>query len=160
MPPAEKVAAIEKFVRDISYYDFDNVEMQGKKGGKDFDERLDMMRYRLDEIRRKKPEIADQLRDKQFAGVCADFAGFTAALLRHAGFMAGVMDGFRPKKKSITTADAHAMAYVVWPNPEGKGYKVVGVDGTPSGITEEEQELLLGIQQPSLLEKKQLREAK
>ncbi len=151
--PVEKIQAIESFVRSVGYYDFQNAETEGQKEYKTFDERLAVMQYRLDTLKGRDPELASQLTSQQVAGVCADFGILAIALLREAGFVAGYLSGFRPESNQITTGDAHGVAYVVWPNSKGKGYKVYAVDGTPGGVTEVEKEVLSHIQRPSLEEK-------
>ena len=153
--PLEKIVAIESFVRSTGYYDFKNGEMQGQKQYKTFEERMSLMSYRLDELKNRDPELSGKLSKQQVAGVCADFGILTVALLREAGFAAGYIGGFRSDSETVTTEHAHGMAYVVWPNHEGRGYKVYGVDGTPGGVTEEEKAVLAHIQRPSIEQKAQ-----
>ncbi|MSU75171.1 MAG: transglutaminase domain-containing protein [Candidatus Magasanikbacteria bacterium] len=152
--PKTQVLRIQKFVRNISYYDFDNGEVQGQKWGQSISEKLSFMERRLKELRTRKPELAKQLRQKKYAGVCADFAELTAALLREVGLVSGVASGFLPKDTSITTAEAHGIAYAAFPGADNKS-RLIAVDGTPSGVTEEEQIKLQSIQQPSLAEREE-----
>ncbi len=151
--PKEKVFAIEKFVKDMSYYDFDNAEAAPLKRGKSLEEKMMLMEERMDELKEKKPEYAAQLADKKFAGVCADFGLITAALLRRAGIVSGVVSGFSPKGKKITTANAHGVAFVLFPDELNRN-KIFTVDGTPHGVNEEEEKKLaeLGVLAPSLEE--------
>ncbi len=89
------------------------------------------------------------LEDKLYAGVCGDFNMVVLAMLRKAGIASGMLEGFRPDTTSVTTLDAHAAAFVVWPSGKAN-YRIIIVDGTPSGVTPEEQALLGAIQRPSL----------
>lgn len=145
--PREQVYEIEKLVRELGYYDMDNAEVMGMKAGANLAERQALMKARFQQLKSKK-KLFD---GKQFAGVCADFALLAAALLRKAGFAAGILEGFRPRGQTVTTADAHATAFVLWPSEESGKYAIVLVDGTPStGIPEN---LQAQIQLPSLEER-------
>ncbi len=68
--------------------------------------------------------------EKRFAGVCADFASITSALLREAGFPAGVMTGYSMNGKTAERKDSHATACIPWPDGKG-GIRFISVDGTP-----------------------------
>ncbi len=154
MSPKEKVFAIEKFVRDNSFYDMENAEVTQIKAGKSIEEKIMIMEERLEVLRERMPEYGEQLSKKKYAGVCADFNILTASLLRRAGILSGVVDGFMPSGKVVTTADAHGVAFVLFPDDLGKN-KIFTVDGTPRGISkEQEMELVeLGILTQSLAEK-------
>lgn len=67
-------------------------------------------------------------------------------MLRRAGFLSGVLTGFLPENKKAKTANAHATAFVLWPDEKGNN-KIFSVDGTPPGIP--------GISGLSLSEKEQ-----
>ncbi|MBU1179882.1 transglutaminase-like domain-containing protein, partial [Patescibacteria group bacterium] len=153
--PKEKLLLIEQFARQISYYDFDNREVQDLKRGKDMNETLAIMQERINELILKNPELAEGLKGKKYAGVCADFAKLTAMLLREAGFASGVMAGFAPHGKSVTLREAHALNFVLYPDASGQGLRPVLIDATPSGLTAEEEDMLSAIRLPSL-EKREL----
>lgn len=153
----EKVKTIKEYVQEIGYYDFDNREVQKLKLGKSFGERLQVMKERCGELS-KRPNIGNSIRraGKQYAGVCADFTGLTTGLLRRAGMLAGTMQGYSCKERSeITTADAHSMAFVVY--PDKNTYTLLPVDSTPSGLTDAQNLYLnsLRLEEPVLDKKKQ-----
>ncbi|MFA5886976.1 MAG: transglutaminase domain-containing protein [Patescibacteria group bacterium] len=143
--PKEQVMAIENFVRQVSYYDKKNREVSPLKTGASLEDRFSIMESRVDELREKN-KIS--LEGKKYAGVCADFAMLTSALLRKAGFPSGVLTGFMPNGKTATIANAHSTAFVLWPTARG-GNEVFSVDGTPSGIE--------GISGASIVEKEKMR---
>ena len=98
LPPHERAMAIEEFVREIGYYDFENKETKEEKDGKPPAERLAIMAARMDNL--KKGFLKGRtLGKKMYAGVCADFAVLTAALMRESGLIAGVAQGYRPSDK-------------------------------------------------------------
>ena len=87
------------------------------------------------------------LAGKRFAGVCADFGLITCALLRKAGIPAGILTGFHVKGKVAEMKDAHATAFVPWPDGKG-GIRVIPVDGTPSS----DAAIAANVARPSLAE--------
>jgi hypothetical protein len=102
----------------------------------------------MEELKQRHSQMSG-LEDKLYAGVCGDFNMVVLAMLRKAGIASGMLEGFRPDTTSVTTLDAHAAAFVVWPSGKAN-YRIIIVDGTPSGVTPEEQALLGAIQRPSL----------
>ncbi len=162
LSPKNQVMAIESFVRDISYYDFNNKETQDRKQDTSIEELMMVMGMRMNELRIKDEKLAEQTVDKKYAGVCADFAKLTAALLRRKGFISGVLSGFRTgNQESIGTKQAHGTAFVVFPD-EKEQMVPYGVDGTPGGITTEEKKKLeeFGLSKPSMKEKEAMIEEK
>ena len=152
-PPKEQVQAVEAFVRRYGYYDFDNAEVVKEKQGKSLEEILSIMEIRLQELRRQ-PDLTVALNNKKYAGVCADFALLATAMMRELGLPSGVISGFRlsPEQKSVTTKHAHGIAFALWPSADGKA-EIIEVDGTPHGVTAEQEALLATFRKPSLLEK-------
>ncbi|MCR4280324.1 MAG: transglutaminase domain-containing protein [Candidatus Komeilibacteria bacterium] len=148
-PPKEQVELIEQYVRSISFYDNNNGEVIPLKKNKSLDERLEIMEARVDELRERYPDREKSFDGKKYAGVCADFAVLAAAILRRAGFLAGVVAGFLPSGKSVKIENAHSTAFVAWPNGRG-GNEIFSVDGTPHGLP--------GISRPSLREMAVVRE--
>jgi hypothetical protein len=158
--PKEKLIAIESYVRSIGYYDFGNKEaMKDKRKAEGLEERFSIMEARMRDIKERKPELARELSGKKYAGVCADFAVLTTALMRRAGLPSGYLTGFRANGEVVTTRNAHGTAFAIWPKQTG-GYEIISVDGTPGGVTAEEKNALEAIQQPSLEEKEKLAEQK
>jgi ribosomal protein L29 len=153
MTPKAKAVSIEKFVRDISFYDMDNAEVAPYKRGKTLEEQMIIMEERMDQLKGKMPEYAEKLAGKKYAGVCADFGLVSTALLRRAGVLSGVVYGFLPHSKKVTTADAHGVSFVLFPDELGRN-KIFTVDGTPRGIdAEQEKELAeMGVLTPGLEE--------
>ncbi|MFH1667626.1 MAG: hypothetical protein ABH884_01210, partial [Candidatus Komeilibacteria bacterium] len=149
LEPKEKVKAIESFVREYSYYDFDNKDVIPLKRGKGLEELLMIMETRMAELKQIHPELSDKLSKKRFAGVCHDFNMLVTAMLRQAGLTAGFAQGFMAHDKSVRLNSAHGTAFVVWPDELNKN-AVFTVDGTPGGVTAEQNEYLSQIQQPSL----------
>ncbi|MDO8669576.1 MAG: hypothetical protein Q7K65_04760 [Candidatus Buchananbacteria bacterium] len=144
--PKDQVTAIERLVRDLGHYDFNNQEVSRLKAGKPLEEQLYIMEQRLEELKSNKPGSAEKLKGKRFAGVCADFAQITAILLRRAGFASGIVAGFSGVGKKIAVKHAHATSFVVWPDETGKN-RAISIDGTPDGV--------VGISLPSLVEREQ-----
>lgn len=137
--PKDKLYAIEKYVKHNSYYDFKNGEVMQYKDGLSPDELLSFM-----QIRAKELGVG-----KRFAGVCADFALLTTAILRKAGINAGIASGAVPVDGVATVGSAHALSVVLWPDPMGN--RVVAIDGTPNeGVTDEETKMLGAIAMKSL----------
>ncbi len=126
LSPTEKLIAIEEYVRKISYYDFDNREVMRLKSGKDNDERLAIMQLRLDDLHNNGVNTDG----KMFAGVCADFAMLTTALLRKAGFVSGVITGLSMNGKRANSSNSHGLSFVVWPSADDKT-EIHVIDGTP-----------------------------
>jgi len=129
----EKIIAIEKFVRDMSYYDFDNGEVISLKKNKSPEELLYIMEMRIEELRQKDDQLKEALSNKKFAGVCYDFNLLTTSLLRKAGVVSGIASGFAATGKKVMSTNAHSTAFVVLPDAKGSN-KVFTVDGTPSGL--------------------------
>lgn len=154
LSPRERIEKIEAFVREKSYYDFDNKEVVASKKGVSNTERIAIMRARLSQIMREDPEKAKLLSGKIFSGVCADFSVLTAAMMQASGFVGGIMFGMRTSGTTATTNSAHTLNWVAWPSEKEGVYQVVLLDGTPSGTTPEEIEKLAGIQRESLVKQK------
>ncbi len=127
--PKQKVLYIEELVRRVGWYDVKNQEVSKAKAGQSLEEQIVMCEERLDKLRAGGDPSA--FAGKKFAGVCADFALITCALLRKAGFAAGIQTGFHIAGKTAEMKDAHATAFVVWPDGRG-GIRIIPVDGTPS----------------------------
>jgi len=128
--PREQVIAIQEFCYEYGYYNLDN-EVRDTDN---FEERLSIMEFRMNDLKKEKPELAG----KKYAGICTDFASLTAAMLRRAGFVSGIASGFVPEagSTSVKTDRAHAVAYVLWPNAtKDKKPDLIVVDGTPASIT-------------------------
>ncbi|HBB03665.1 TPA: hypothetical protein DCZ39_02035 [Patescibacteria group bacterium] len=85
--PKQQLIKIEQYVRTHSYYDMKNKEVVALKNGKSINEKMYICKQRIDELKDKNSELDVQLEDKKRAGVCADFATITIALLRKAGFL-------------------------------------------------------------------------
>jgi len=149
LPPRERLQRIENFVREHSYYDFDNGSVMHLKAGKSPTETFQLMRGRMAEIRRTKPE----LKAKIFAGVCSDFNLLVAAMNQASGFVGGMMLGFNAHGSSVTKAQAHAVAWVAWPPSADGQYTVITTDGTPAGTTPDEEKMLADIRMQSIVER-------
>lgn len=141
--PKEQVETIERFVRNLGYYDQHNEEVNRLKADKPLEEQLYIMEQRLEELKQKNPD-SNEYDGKRFAGVCADFAQVTTILLRRAGFASGVVSGFGGVGKKVSMKNAHATSFVLWPDKEGYN-RVISIDGTPDGVE--------GISLPSLVER-------
>lgn len=138
LTPYEKAIEIENYAREVTYYDFDNGEVKEQKFGRTPNELLTIMQFRMEDIRKKKPELAEQLSNKLFAGVCTDFANLTASMCRAAGVPAGVAVGFMQDGDKVTLERAHAVCVVPWPTTNGD-IDTVMLDGTPEGVTDDEK---------------------
>lgn len=156
----EKIIAIEKEVRRIGYYDFENGEVKGEKNDMKLDELFSYMRERMDELKKRKQDMPENFKDKMFAGVCVDFNKLVLAMMREAGIPSGLLSGFYPHDEIVTTANAHATAFAMWPGKKSGTCRIIQVDGTPDGVTSSEKKLLENIQQPSLEEKMLIQEEK
>ncbi|MFH1839098.1 MAG: hypothetical protein ABH820_02290, partial [Patescibacteria group bacterium] len=131
LSPAKKVMAIESYVRSLGFYDVNNQEVSGLKRGKSIEERMMISEMRLEELRASDPEKAAEFQGRRFAGVCADFAEITSAILRRAGFLAGVTNGLAVNGKTARVKNLHATSFVIWPDQFGQNRAII-VDGTPS----------------------------
>ena len=87
------------------------------------------------------PHLTEELQGKKYAGVCAGAAFLTTALLRESELLSGVVVGFSPNNKTVTTEQAHAASFVVLPGNSG-GDEIFLVDGTPGGDTENQDFLV------------------
>jgi hypothetical protein len=150
LSPLSKLIEIEKFARRISYYDFDNKEVMSLKSGKGNDERLAIMEMRMSEISAKQSD--NSVIGTKYAGVCADFAVLTTAMLREAGFVSGIMNGLKVSGDTASVANAHSNSFVLWPNETG-GQKAVVIDGTPDGAGVDEQGIIDQLRTKSLSER-------
>ncbi len=142
LQPKERVAAIENYVRSLGYYDTENQEVSGLKDGRTIEERMLLQEMRLEELRSRFPERAADFAGRRFAGVCADFAEITCAILRRAGFLSGIANGLSPNGKIAQVKHAHAAAFVVWPDALGQNRAAI-VDGTPSSSDPRVSEMAL-----------------
>ncbi|MFO1463578.1 MAG: hypothetical protein U1F66_07345 [bacterium] len=127
LTPKAKLQAIEEMVREWGWYAYDPTEVLEAKRGKSIDEKLHRAQARIEALRAKDSSIPIS---KGMAGVCADFAPLTVALLREAGIPAGLLLGVNIHGKEGRGKDYHAAAFVPWPDGEG-GQRIVKVDGTP-----------------------------
>ena len=150
LSPKDKVMAIEKYVRSLGYYDVNNQEVSGLKKGKSLEDRMMIAEMRLEELRAKHPDMSADYAGRKFAGVCADFAEITCAILRRAGLMSGIVDGLLPEGKEARVKHAHATAFVLWPDAMGQSRAVI-VDGTPGS----NDPRLRGMSMPSLDEREE-----
>ncbi len=149
LSPIDKVKEIEKYVREVSYYDFDNGEVNKDKFGRSPVELFTIMQFRMEDIKKKKKELAGQLSGKLFAGVCADFANLTALIFRSASIPSGVSTGFLQNGNKATLADAHGLCVIPWPTKSGE-IELIEIDGTPGGVTDEEKEKLKRFRLPDI----------
>ena len=133
--PQHKVKAIHKFVKNICYYDHDNKEIAALKENVPFEERLKIMRSRMDQLRQEQ-RVKEHMFSKQYAGVCRDFAPLTVALLRKVGLLSGVATGFQVNGTKAKVKNYHVAAYVVWPGNKGEN-RIIIIDTTPSEDYEE-----------------------
>ena len=157
LSPVEKLEAIESFVRSIAHYDFDNRTVQAEKSGKNITEIISVMTQRLKDLKRTaKPEERNNFTNKKYAGVCADFAKLTTALLRECGFVSGMIQGLQPGpgETVLTDKNSHGVSFALWPAESYKA-QVIVLDGTPSGTDDEEEKLLANVRFPSLSERSQ-----
>ncbi len=162
LPPREKVAAIQNFVKRIGFYDFANKEVQGLRWGKNIEDKLVLMKARWEELSARggsalggkaKSTAAAGMAGKQYAGVCADFAEITAALLREAGFLSGILSGAKLHQGKTTTKDCHSVAFVLWPDEKTGKAKIIPIDATPGAVAEgKEAKLLDSMALPSIEE--------
>ena len=151
LSPIDKLIEIEKFVRRISYYDFKNKDVMSLKKGKGNDERMSIMEMRMQELKNSS-ENSENFFGKKYAGVCADFAALTTSMLREAGFVSGVMNGFKVAGKEATVFDAHSVSFVIWPKGNDK-YETIIIDGTPDGTNSQESDMIDLIRTKSLSER-------
>ncbi|MFO1463120.1 MAG: HEAT repeat domain-containing protein [bacterium] len=128
LAPKEKVLRIQAMVRELGWYDKKNDEVSSQKVGRPVAEQIFFSEQRLAELRKKDPSIPAK---KRFAGVCSDFALITAAMLREAGFAAGILEGIQLQGKEAKLDDLHSCAFLPWPGKPGK-FLLIPVDGTPS----------------------------
>lgn len=149
LSPKERVIEIENFVRTNSYYDFKNGETTALKNNKNITEIIDIMELRAQELK----ERGEETNGKKYAGLCADFALLTTALLRQANFASGYLNGFNVSGTRATTDNAHACSFVLWPDGKGKT-RIISLDGTPSGA-ESGQAGLEGVSTPSIKEREE-----
>lgn len=134
LPPKQKLIRIETLVRNLSWYDTNNEEVSTLKVGKPPEEQIAITEERIHALRAQQKQGGPSSK-KRFAGVCADFALITATLLRKAGLPAGIMRGLHITGTTARMRDAHATAFVPWPDGRG-GIRLVAVDGTPSSTEE------------------------
>ncbi len=129
LSPKRKLIEIEGLVRSLGWYDTDNGAVNQAKRDKAPEEQFVLSEQRLKDLRHQKNVPA--MVGKRFAGVCADFALITCTLLREAGFLAGIMRGLQLTGKTAAMKNAHATAFVAWPDEKGD-VRLVSLDGTPS----------------------------
>ena len=128
LSPKAKVQRIEEMCRELGYYDTKNEEMSADKRGKSPEEQIAICEERMEKLRRTQKDPA--MAKKKFAGVCADYALISCAMLRASGIPAGILSGFGMNGKEARMNQSHATAFVPWPDGHG-GIRMVVVDGTP-----------------------------
>jgi len=148
LSPVEQVAEIEEMTRKISVYDMNNKEVMPLKEGKGNDERLSIMQMRMDEMTEKENVGSG----KMYAGVCADFAMLSTAMLREAGFVSGVISGLKVSGTKADSLNAHAVSFALWPRNDEK-YDMYTIDGTPDGRSIDEQGVIEAMREKSLKER-------
>lgn len=147
LPPKERLIAVQQYIQKIGYYDMDNRAALGaQKHGLGLADKLPIMADRMRDLKQEDPRLAG----KQFAGVCAEFAELTAAALREAGFIAGILQGTNVHSGVSNTTNIHAFAVVLWPSPDGRGMQFVPVDATPFAATPEQESLLDAMRLPDV----------
>jgi hypothetical protein len=145
LSPKRQLMRVEEIVRKLGWYDTENQEVSGQKSGKAPEDQIVICEERMEDLRARRNEPG--MAKKKFAGVCADFAVIAAALLRKAGFPAGIIDGIHLTGTSAAMHDLHATAFVPWPDGRG-GIRIVPVDGTPSSA----EEIAADVARPTLAE--------
>ncbi|MEN9558687.1 MAG: hypothetical protein RL141_1056 [Candidatus Parcubacteria bacterium] len=152
-PPLERAIAIQRRVLECGHYDFANKEVQAQKRGGSFADIFGLMRQRMVELR-KRDTKNEMLKGKKYAGVCADFAKLTTAMMRESGLLSGVLAGLQPMpgETSVTTEQMHAASFLLWPAENGN-MSIIPVDATPTGASEKENALLRHIHTSSLEER-------
>ncbi|MFC1616164.1 hypothetical protein ACFL21_03415 [Patescibacteria group bacterium] len=148
LSPIEKLLEIEKFLKQICYYDFNNKEVNEEKVGKSIDRQIEIMRTRMNSLKARFPSLRDKLKGKIFAGVCTDSALLSTILLREAGFLSSTTSGYHSSGKNVKTHEAHAISYIVWPDSDG--YQLIPFDATPEGVTPGEKKELEIIRTPGI----------
>ncbi len=142
LEPLEKIVAIETQVRAIAHYDMDNRDVMAAKQGLNPDEQLHFMQSRMNELRGKNLSLnAPGQKNKLYAGVCADFALLSLALLREAKIPSGSLVGLMPDRgaSQLFSKDGHQTAYAIWPGEKSGAYRIIPVDGTPAAARSYEE---------------------
>jgi translation initiation factor 1 (eIF-1/SUI1) len=151
LPPKQRTIEIEKFVREIGYYDDGNKEVMDLKNNKSTEEKLYIMQTRLDELK-EKDEKLNKLSHKRYAGVCADFAMLTTAILRKAEILCGVAKGYSAEGTQVNQSNSHGASFAIFPDKKS-GNQMIIIDGTPEGVDEKQRAQMRFINTPSLEEK-------
>lgn len=147
LPPKERLIAVQTYIQHIGYYDMENRAALGaQKHGLGLADKLAIMADRMRDLKQEDPRLAG----KQFAGVCAEFAELTAAALREAGFVSGILRSLTVHAGVTNTTNAHASAVVLWPSPDGRGMQFVPVDATPFAATPDQEALLDAMRLPNV----------
>lgn len=144
----ERIKIITEYVQKMGYYDLDNADLKEEKHNLPLGEKLVKMETRMQALvaQAKHPET---LHGKKYAGVCADFAALTVALLRRAEVLSGIAVGFNPTgKEEITRKKAHALAFAVLPTMDNRSVRVP-VDATPLGVDAAQEFLLQQMRPPA-----------
>lgn len=129
LSPSEKMTKILSLIHEIGFYDMHNGEVNAQKMDMSLEERIVFMYDRMTMLKRKNKEA---ISEKQYAGVCADFAFLATILLRKAGLCAGILNGVLPQNKTIVNdSDAHGISFVVWPSEKKGIFQIIPFDATP-----------------------------
>lgn len=122
LPIIEQVATLQKMAQDNFHYDMDYGSWR-KSAGKELKHRMN--KSQLQAIKHK----------KLFAGVCAEANLVMCQVLRQAGILSGIAEGFMADGKNIKNTQAHACTFALLPNERGEMEKYY-IDGTPGGAVE------------------------
>ncbi len=122
LPIIEQVATLQKMAQDNFHYDMDYGNWR-KSAGKELKRRMN--KSQLQAIKHK----------KLFAGVCAEANLVMCQVLRQAGILSGIAEGFMTDGKNIKNTEAHACTFALLPNERGEMEKYY-IDGTPGGAVE------------------------
>lgn len=130
-PPLVRIGKIKDFISERGHYDMDNDEVRHAAEKRSPTENIGMMEARALELKLD----GRAAKDKEFAGVCSDYAMLCAAMLRESGIPAGVLTGINIDatgggKESAT----HAKVFVPWPVAGEQGdYVFLEIEATPAG---------------------------
>ncbi|HMY80219.1 MAG TPA: hypothetical protein PLW93_02015 [Candidatus Absconditabacterales bacterium] len=130
--PKDKVRACESFVRDVMWYDYDNLNNEDKSG-KPLDEQLSMCYSHKITLIGKYPALGAMLQSKLFVGVCEDAANLLYVLLNRAGIICGQSLGYARRMNG--TWGPHGRNRVLFPGSLGECL-LFEIDGTPSNYTD------------------------
>jgi hypothetical protein len=127
LPPLTRAVLIRDWLAERGHYERDYAAFKELRSQMPLAEKIRFMSLRAAMLKRENSEIGQ----KEFSGVCADYALLALAMYRGSGILATVAKGYLVSGTEIDTKNAHALNVIYFPDANGSPRKLL-LDATPS----------------------------